>query len=182
MDGGTNMKKLTWKSFQGFYILVVIGLVVYLFLPREGARVFHVVIDNILFMLGVIPPIFILVGLFDVWVPRERVTRHLGDRSGVKGTGISIALGALTAGPLYAAFPIAEVMLRKGTSLRNIFIFIGAWSTMKIPMLLFEIQNLGARFALTRYAMSFLGVFSIAYFLDKLLLVEDKKSIVEKLQ
>ena len=176
------MKKLTWKSFQGFYILVVIGLVVYLFLPREGARVFHVVIDNILFMLGVIPPIFILVGLFDVWVPRERVTRHLGDRSGVKGTGISIALGALTAGPLYAAFPIAEVMLRKGTSLRNIFIFIGAWSTMKIPMLLFEIQNLGARFALTRYAMSFLGVFSIAYFLDKLLLVEDKKSIVEKLQ
>jgi hypothetical protein len=53
---------------------------------------------------------------------------------------------------------------------------------MKVPMLLFEIQNLGARFALTRYAMSFLGVFSIAYFLDKLLLVEDKKSIVEKLQ
>ena len=176
------MKKLTWKSFQGFYILAVIGLVVYLFLPREGVRVFRVVADNILFMLGVIPPIFILVGLFDVWVPRERVTRHLGDRSGVKGTGISIALGALTAGPLYAAFPIAEVMLRKGTSLRNIFIFIGAWSTMKIPMLLFEIQNLGARFALTRYAMSFLGVFSIAYFLDKLLLVEDKKSIVEKLQ
>ena len=176
------MKKLTWKSFQGFYVLAVIGLVVYLFLPREGVRVFRVVVDNILFMLGVIPPIFILVGLFDVWVPRERVTRHLGDRSGLKGTGISIALGALTAGPLYAAFPIAEVMLRKGTSLRNIFIFIGAWSTMKVPMLLFEIQNLGARFALTRYAMSFLGVFSIAYFLDKLLLVEDKKSIVEKLQ
>jgi len=176
------MKKLTWKSFQGFYVLAVIGLVVYLFLPREGVRVLRVVVDNILFMLEVIPPIFILVGLFDVWVPRERVTRHLGDRSGLKGTGISIALGALTAGPLYAAFPIAEVMLRKGTSLRNIFIFIGAWSTMKVPMLLFEIQNLGARFALTRYAMSFLGVFSIAYFLDKLLLVEDKKSIVEKFQ
>jgi len=176
------MKKLTWKSFGGLYIIGMISLIVYFWLPEDGLRVYRVVGDNILFMLGIIPPVFILVGLFDVWVPREKVTRHLGDRSGLKGTGLSIALGALAAGPLYAAFPIAEVMLRKGTSLRNIFIFIGAWSTMKIPMLLFEVQSLGMRFAISRYAMSFLGVFLIAFFLDKLLLDEEKKSIVEKFQ
>jgi uncharacterized membrane protein YraQ (UPF0718 family) len=182
MDGGEDLKKLSWKSFRGLYIIAIISVLVYFWLPREGLRIYRVVFDNILFMLGIIPPVFILVGLFDVWIPREKVTRHLGDRSGLKGTGISIALGALAAGPLYAAFPIAEVMLRKGTSLRNIFIFIGAWSTMKIPMLLFEIQSLGPRFAISRYAMSFLGVFLIAFFLDKFLLDDEKKNIIEKFQ
>ncbi|MCX6090508.1 MAG: permease [Candidatus Atribacteria bacterium] len=182
MKNSKNTKKVSWKSFNGLNVLIIFSVVVFLFFPREGARVYRVVGQNILFMLEIIPPIFLLLGLFDVWVSREKVTQHLGDRSGLKGTGISIALGALAAGPLYAAFPIAEVMLRKGTSLRNIFLFIGAWSTMKIPMLLFELQSLGARFALTRYAMSFLGIFCIAFFLDKLLLSEDKQNIIKRLK
>ena len=53
---------------------------------------------------------------------------------------------------------------------------------MKIPMLLFEIQSLGPRFAISRYAMSFLGLFLIAFFLDKFLVDDEKKNIIEKFQ
>lgn len=102
---------------------------------------------------------------------------RLGETSGIVGIGIALALGAFAAEPLYAAFPVAEVLLRKGVSLRNVWIFLGAWSTMKIPMLLFEFQNLGGPFAVSRYVMSFFGVLSIAFLLDRFLSGEEKEAI-----
>lgn len=125
--------------------------------------------SNFLVVLSILPPVFILLGLFDAWVPRERVTAMLGEKSGIVGTGLSIFLGAFAAGPLYLAFPIAETLLRKGTGLFNVFLFVGAWSTLKIPMLMFEMQSLGLRFAFVRYAMSFLGIFWIAWAVDRIL-------------
>ena len=58
-------------------------------------------------MLLVVPPIFIILGLLDVWVPRETMMRFMGPGSGPKGPLIAFALGSAAAGPLYGAFPIA---------------------------------------------------------------------------
>ncbi|HRZ65461.1 MAG TPA: permease, partial [Spirochaetia bacterium] len=114
-------------------------------------------------MLLVIPPIFILLGLLDVWVPREKMIRYMGEGSGVKGTVLAFLLGSFAAGPLYGAFPFAAVLMKKGSSFRNILVFIGAWSTTKIPMLLFEMAALGKRFALSRLAIDIVGILIIAW-------------------
>ncbi|GAB1457143.1 hypothetical protein MASR2M48_24510 [Spirochaetota bacterium] len=45
----------------------------------------------------------------------------------------------------------------------NILVFIGAWSTTKIPMILFEIAALGPRFALSRLAIDIVGIVIIAF-------------------
>ena len=99
-------------------------------------------------MLFVLPPIFIILGLLDVWVPREKMVKFLGEGSGIRGTLIAFVLGSAAAGPLYGAFPVAQVLLKKGASMRNVLVLLGAWSTTKIPMLMFEYANLGARFTL----------------------------------
>ena len=93
---------------------------------------------------------------------------------------LALFLGAASAGPLYVAFPVAEVLLRKGASVRNIFIFIGSWSTMRAPMILFEIQNMGFVFGLSRYAASFVGVLAMAWFTDRLLGEEDKRFMLSR--
>lgn len=173
---GAAMKRIL-REYLGFLVTLGVCLVVLKFSPALGKRVFQVAFRNVLFMLSIIPPIFILVGLFDVWVPKEKVMKHLGDTSGFVGTAISLALGAFAAGPLYAAFPVAEVLLKKGVSFGNVWIFLGAWSTMKIPLLLFELHNLGALFALTRYGMSFLGVLGIAWVLERVIDPEEKRLI-----
>ena len=77
-------------------------------------------------MLLVIPPTFLLLGLLDVWVPREKMIRAMGPGSGLKGGALAFFLGSAAAGPLYAAFPIAAVLMRKGADLVNVLIFIGA--------------------------------------------------------
>jgi uncharacterized membrane protein YraQ (UPF0718 family) len=120
-------------------------------------------------MAGFLPAMFILVGLFDVWVPRSIVERHVGRDSGPLAILWMVLLGALQAGPLYGAFPVATALWRKGTAPRNVFIYLGAFSALKIPMLTFEVAFLGWRFSLARTAVTLPVFIFLAYALERLL-------------
>lgn len=120
-------------------------------------------------MILVLPLVFILIGLVDVWVPRKRVEEMLGDESGLRGMLLVILLAFFNAGPLYAAFPIAVMLRRKGCSLRNIFVFLGAFSAMKIPMVSFEIGFMGLHFSLLRLAFTLPVFIAVGILMEKLL-------------
>ncbi len=120
-------------------------------------------------MIVFLPMMFILVGLFDVWVPREKIEKHIDSSSGWKGTGLVILLATLQAGPLYGAFPFAYILWKKGCSVRNIFIYLGAFSTIKIPMITFEIGFLGLRFSLLRTLITLPFFILIGVIMEKIL-------------
>ena len=105
-------------------------------------------------MLIALPVMFILIGLFDVWVSKEKVQKHIGDASGIKGILLVMLLAFVQAGPLYAAFPVAYILKKKGTSSVNIFIYLSSYSMAKVPMLTFEIGFLGLKFSLLRLILS----------------------------
>ena len=128
-------------------------------------------------MLLIIPPIFILLGLLDVWVPRETMVRFLGEGSGFKGILIAILIGTAAAGPLYAAFPVAGIFMKKGAKFSNVVLFLGAWSTTKVPMVAFEIASLGPLFGLVRLGMSLIGISIIALVMNTAIKKEEKDKI-----
>lgn len=66
--------------------------------------------------------------------------------------------------------------------LSNVFIFLGAWSTTKVPMFLFELPALGARFALTRLAVDIPGITLIAVVLVSVLRPEETRQLSERMQ
>ncbi len=163
-----------------FFLLTVVGLGVFFLLGAErGAHAMSVTAYSMREMLLVIPPVFLLLGLLDVWVPRDVMVRFMGPGSGLKGVVLAIVTGSAAAGPLYGAFPVAAVLLRKGASITNVLIFIGAWSTTKIPMFLFEVSALGPRFALTRLAVDIPGIIVIALLLSSALSEKDRQALVE---
>ena len=116
-----------------------------------------------------LPAMFILVGLFDVWVPRRIVERHVGQESGFLGMLWMIIFATLQAGPLYAAFPVAVALWRKGAAPHNVFIYLGAFAAMKIPMLTFEVTFLGWEFSLVRTAVTLPVFIGIGYLMGRLL-------------
>lgn len=130
-------------------------------------------------MLGVLPPIFILIGLLDVWVKKETMVKYMGKDSGIIGVLLGFFLGSAAAGPLYGAFPVAGVFLNKGSRLANVFIIVGAWASMKIPLLLFEVAAMGWQFTLIRLIMDIFGVLVIAYSMEKILNDDDERQIYE---
>lgn len=172
------MKKII-KRYRFFLLMLAINLGILVLYPAVGQKSFRITWSNALEMLSVIPPIFVLLGLLDVWVDRGIMIRLMGEKSGLIGILIAFFLGSAAAGPLYAAFPVAGVLLKKGSKLSNVLIFIGAWSTTKIPLLLFEASAMGWRFMLTRFLIDLPGIAIIAYLTERLMNGEDKKFIYD---
>jgi len=168
------------KRYRFFLATLVGVLIIFLVNQAIGWRVVNVTGYSLKEMALVIPPIFILLGLLDVWVPRETMIKFMGEGSGLKGIVLSIVLGSAAAGPLYGAFPIAAVFMKKGVKFTNVLIFIGAWSTTKIPMFLFEVAALGNTFAITRLLVDIPGIIIIAFILSKITAKEEIDKIYKK--
>ncbi len=157
------------KRYMFFLVTVLIMLILYIINRDIGEKALNITGYSLKEMMFIIPPVFVLLGLLDVWVPRQTMVKYMGEGSGIKGILLSIFLGSAAAGPLYGAFPIAGVFMMKGAKFSNVLLFIGAWSTTKIPMFLFELSALGAQFAITRLLLSMVGIFVIAFVVDKLM-------------
>ena len=114
----------------------------------------------------------VLMGLLDVWVPRQMVEAHLGHDAGLRGAGFAILLGTAAAGPLYAAFPIAISLMNKGARVANVVIFLGTWAAIKIPMIIMESSFIGLRFALLRLMFTVPCVLAAGYLIEAILPVD----------
>lgn len=168
-----------FKRYKYFIILLLINLLLLLFSFDTGKKVTQISLNNLKEMLSVLPPIFILLGLLDIWIPKEFIMKHMGKDAGVKGGILAFLFGSFSAGPLYAAFPVAAVFIQKGVSITNIFIFICSWSTTKIPMMLFEISQLGSKFALLRFTFNIFGIIIISAILNKTTNEKEKQKIYD---
>ena len=154
--------KTILKRYRPFLIMIAIYVGLFIF-ARELFFTSSVKAFNSLSeMLLVLPPIFILLGLLDVWVPKETMVKLMGKGSGLKGMGLAFFLGSAAAGPLYGAFPVAITLLKKGSSFTNVLILLGAWSTTKLPLMMFEASSLGLEIMLLRFGLNIFGSLDIA--------------------
>ncbi|WP_017413765.1 permease [Clostridium tunisiense] len=168
------------KRYKTFIILFIVNLILLFAYPTIGKEAFRITGKNMIEMLSVIPPIFVLLGLLDVWVKKETMMKYMGPKSGIKGILLGFLLGSAAAGPLYAAFPVAGILLKKGSKLSNVLVFIGAWSTTKIPLLLFEASSMGLNFMLLRFTLNIPVIALIAIITEKILKEEEKKELYER--
>ncbi|MEC9484847.1 MAG: permease [Candidatus Izemoplasma sp.] len=126
---------------------LTLGIVLLIILSIIDIRLTYTALENTVFqittMLLIIPPIFIIIGLFDVWVPRETIIEHMGEESKAKGMVLAFFLGAFSAGPTLVAFPIAHLMLKKGAKYSNVIFFLMVWSSLKLPIIFFQITAIG---------------------------------------
>ncbi|WP_461834208.1 permease [Desulfothermus sp.] len=105
-------------------------------------------------MLKILPCAFILIGLFEVWVKKEKVEKHLGKGSGMMSYFWVILLAGTTVGGLYVAFPVAYSLFKKGAKLSVIFTYLGASGICRIPMTIFEASFMGIKFSIIRLLVS----------------------------
>ena len=148
------MKKKMWIFYSIILVYIVFVLVSFIsgFEPGKAIAInFFTYLSHILTLL---PFIFILIGLFEVWVKRETVEKHLGKKAGVISYFWAILLGGVTIGPMIVALPIAYTLAKKGARLSIVFTYIGASAVCRIPMTIFEASYMGVVFTIIRYAVS----------------------------
>lgn len=134
------------------FILLILGSNLFDFTP--GVKIGLNFFDFAKGMIKVLPCAFILLGLFEVWVPRETVEKNFGHASGFMGYIWAILLASTTVGGVYVAFPVAYSLYKKGARYSIILTYVGAAALVRIPMTLFEISFLGIKFTLIRLLTS----------------------------
>ncbi|MGL4108462.1 permease [Clostridium sp. LP20] len=168
------------KRYKNSIACLSVLIILFLINKEIGKVAITGTIENLWEFIKLVPLVFILLGLMDVWVPKDRLIKLMGEDSGIKGIFLAFLLGSFAAGPLYAAFPIGAMLLRKGSSIRNVMIFIGAWACTKVPMILIEVSSLGLKFAITRMVVEIIGIILIAYIIDRVISRKEKDIIYEK--
>lgn len=123
-------------------------------------------------MLMIMPVIFVLTALLDSWIPKEAIIKILGKEAKSKGILLSFFLGSISAGPIYAAFPLCGMLYNKGASIKNIVIILSSWAVVKIPMLLNEAKFLGLKFMITRWILTIIAILIFSYITS--IIVKDK--------
>lgn len=136
---------------------------------RMGRNFFLFARDMVL----ILPPAFVLIGLFDVWARRETIEKHFGRSAGLRGYLWSILLAATTVGGTFVAFPVANALYSKGARYSMIMTYITAASLVMVPMSIMEATILGVRFTAVRLLVSLPLVVLSSLLIEKLLLRTD---------
>lgn len=149
------------------YSIVVLASLIFGFEP--GIEMGKNLLTFTIHMMKVLPFAFILIGLFDVWVPRKTIEEKLGKEAGIKAHLTAIALAAPLAGGLYVSLPAAALLYEKGASLDVVLTFLGASTLVRIPMMIFEASFMGIKFTIVRLAVSLPLVILSSFVLSKLI-------------
>ena len=74
-----------FRRYRVFLLFFAFNLAILFLYTSTGQKAFEITGGNLLEMLSFLPPIFVLLGLMDVWVDRETMMKYMGDKSGLRG-------------------------------------------------------------------------------------------------
>ena len=164
-------KNIVWIIIAIFYLVFIAGSFYFDFPQgKEIGNNFYTFTKN---LIKVIPCAFILIGLFEVWVKKETIERHLGQNSGFKSYFWGILLASTSIGGILIAFPISYALFNKGARLSVVFTYLGASAICRVPMTIFEASFLGVKFSLIRLFVSLPLIIVTSILLEKYLLKQN---------
>ncbi len=171
------------KKLKGYlFVMAVLIAYVSLFLLRPDLA-FQSISNSTYYlkeMLLIMPVIFVLTALLDLWISKDKIMKYLGKEAKTKGVVLSFVLGSVSAGPIYAAFPMCVMLYKKGASIRNLVIILSSWAVIKIPMLLNEVKFLGLRFMIIRWLLTVLAIVVFSWITAKIVKERDIPQKEEK--
>ena len=162
--------KVIRKAKENLFIIFIAAAYIAIFIINQNTGIASV--KNSFYyikeMIMIMPVIFVLTALLDLWVPKEKIMKYLGKEAKAKGVVLSFILGSISAGPIYAAFPLCVMLHKKGASVRNLVIILSAWAVIKVPMLLNEMKFLGFKFMAVRWVLTVIAIMIFSWITAKI--------------
>lgn len=105
--------------------------------------------------------IFLVVGLFDEFIPKSVVMAFVGKGNKALSILSSAVFGTIVMGPVSSAYPLGALLLKKGATITATAIFLNSWVMVGFVTMPYEISVFGKRFTLTRNILAFIGAIVI---------------------
>ncbi len=170
--------KTMLKKNKLLIIVAVIYLILFALMPDKATTAIKNSIYYLIEMFEVLPVIFLLTVVIEALIPKEWIIKHFGEKSGLLGNLLSLVLGSISAGPIYAAFPISKMLMTKGASVANIVIILSSWAVIKVPMLANEAKFLGVTFMSIRWILTVAAILIMAWLMGKIISKKEMVNVV----
>ena len=113
-------------------------------------------------MLVSILSIIFLIGLVLTVMPPQEIAAYVGKQDVFLSTVIAAALGAVTLIPAFIAFPLVGTLVNAGVGIVPSVAFLTTLTMVGVVTMPLEKEQFGAKFTLTRNALSFVFAIVIA--------------------
>ena len=136
------------KAFGGWLFLIAVGALyglIALFNPAVVAEALASFGSLFLRIVPILVLVFGLLFLASLFLERKWLARHLGKASGVGGWALTVVCGVLSAGPLYAWYPLLGELKEKGMSGALIAAFLYS-RALKLPLLPMTVHYFGVAY------------------------------------
>ena len=161
MSQDTRKKKRNPFLDTSFLIFAALAVVAGGVCYSRGKDVFCVGVNSSLSLFLDIAPrlsgAFLMAGFVEVLVPKDLITKWIGEKSGTRGILIATAAGVVTPGGPMISFPLIAALYRLGADFGPLVGYLTSWELMGIQrIIVWEIPFMGIRFAALRFAVSLL--------------------------
>ena len=155
------------------FVLLIYGVLLAI-MPDKALAAFRNsgnIVLNIIVPLGMV---FIFMLFLNLFLKPAHIAGLLGKEAGIKGIIFSVITGIISAGPIYAWYPILKELREKGAANSLISIFLGN-RAVKPFLLPIMISYFGWAYVLILTVFTILGSLATGYLIGTL--VKDKTSL-----
>ena len=142
--------KVKKSNKVGLYMLggvVFTYILLFIFDSSNAKQALYEGLGVLKMVLPIILVVFFLMGLMNITVDKEKISRHFGKESGVRGWFYAVVAGIFSHGPVYVWYPFLQNLREHGAKDSLVFVFLYARS-IKIPWLPLMISYFGWIFTL----------------------------------
>ncbi len=137
-------------------LFALVSLIVAFFVNKEKTKkslkkAVGIFINILPMVLGIVMIMGLLMGL----VPKEYISKLIGEKSGILGILITAVTGSILHIPSIIAFPLAGGLVERGASVTSVAVFITTLTMIGVVTLPLEIKELGKKMAFLRNGISF---------------------------
>ncbi|MFP4640861.1 MAG: permease [Dehalococcoidia bacterium] len=151
-------------KWSGPFLLAVLVAyaVLYIVIPGEAASALAScgkILSNMALSLGLV---FLLMLALNLFLKPSQVSKWLGEQSGIKGAALAIGTGILSAGPIYAWYPLLAELRDQGAGNVpvTLFIYNRAIKPFLLPVM---ISYFGWLYVVILMVLMVVGSFPVAY-------------------
>lgn len=143
------------------YLLAgIIGIIISGIVNREKTKkALFVSLKIVIMILPILLFIFVLMGLVQVFLPRDTITALLGNSHGILSIIMGVLLGSITLIQPGAVFPFAGYLLDNGANYGSIYAFVMSAILIGIATIPLEIKMFGKSFTLVRNSLTLVSIF-----------------------
>jgi uncharacterized membrane protein YraQ (UPF0718 family) len=113
--------------------------------------------------------LLLLIGLFQAYVPFERLAIVMNEQSAIISTFVAAAVGSITIIPAFAAFPMVGGLIDSGVGIVPATAFLTTLTMVGVATFPIEKKTFGTRFTLWRNGLSFIAAIVVALLMGVIL-------------